>query len=90
MLRTSRMRKRIYKVDKFRFAELCGCVRLASPAGSGRGSRVPVLFQSGGFHGQLLIALVIAGIYALYFAITCRIACSHVLCCGDERQEAEI
>ncbi|MGN1016843.1 MAG: ABC transporter permease [Faecousia sp.] len=38
----------------------------------------------------VLIALVIAGIYALYFVITYRIACSHVLCCGDERQEAEL
>lgn len=38
----------------------------------------------------VLIALVIAGIYALYFVITYRIACSHVLCCGGEKQEAEI
>lgn len=35
----------------------------------------------------LLIALVIAGIYALYFVITYRIACSHVLCSGGEKQE---
>ena len=35
----------------------------------------------------LLIALVIAGIYALYFVITYRIARSHVLCYGDKRQE---
>ena len=34
----------------------------------------------------LLIALVIAGIYALYFVITYRIACSHVLCCGETRE----
>lgn len=35
----------------------------------------------------LIIALVIAGTYALHFVITYRIACSHVLCCGDERQD---
>ena len=35
----------------------------------------------------VLIALVIAGIYALYFVITCRIACSHVICCGGKKQE---
>ena len=35
----------------------------------------------------VLIALVIAGIYALYFVITYFSACSHVLCCGGERQE---
>ena len=38
----------------------------------------------------VLIALVIAGIYALYFVITYRIACSHVPCCGGEKQETEI
>ena len=38
----------------------------------------------------VLIALVIEGIYALYFVITYRIACSHVLCCGGEKQETEI
>ena len=36
------------------------------------------------------ITLVIAGIYALYFVITYRIACTHVLCCGGENQESEI
>ena len=35
----------------------------------------------------LVIALVIAGIYGLYFVITYRIACNHVLCCGGEKQE---
>ena len=35
----------------------------------------------------VLIALVIAGIYALYFVITYRIARSHVLCYGDKSQE---
>ena len=35
----------------------------------------------------VLIALIIAGIYALYFVITYRIACSHVLCCVGEKQE---
>lgn len=49
-----------------------------------------------GLNGQkametvLLIALVIAGIYTFYFVITYRIACSHVLCCGGEKQEADI
>ena len=38
----------------------------------------------------VLIALAIAGIYALYFVITYRIACTHVLCCGGENQESEI
>lgn len=36
----------------------------------------------------LLIALVIVGIYALYFAITYRIACGHVLCCCDRNRES--
>lgn len=31
------------------------------------------------------IALVIAGIYALYFVITYRIACAHVICHGSEK-----
>ena len=35
----------------------------------------------------LLIALVIAGIYALYFVITYRIAHSHVLCCARSAME---
>ena len=35
----------------------------------------------------VIIALVIAGIYALYFVITYRIACSHVICSGGEKQE---
>ena len=38
----------------------------------------------------LLIALVIAGIYALYFVITYRIACSHALCRGGKIQNTEI
>lgn len=36
----------------------------------------------------LWIALAVAGIYALYFVITYRIACSHVICCGSENREA--
>lgn len=35
----------------------------------------------------LIIALVMAGVYALYFFITYRIACDHVICCGGEKQE---
>ena len=35
----------------------------------------------------LVIALVIAGIYGLYFVITYRVACNHVLCRGGEKQE---
>ncbi|MDD7389355.1 MAG: hypothetical protein PUG60_06810 [Lachnospiraceae bacterium] len=35
----------------------------------------------------VVIALVIAGIYALYFVITYRIACSNVICSGGEKQE---
>ena len=37
----------------------------------------------------LLIALVMAGVYALYFFITYRIACGHVLCCGGENDGRE-
>ena len=37
----------------------------------------------------LLIALVIAGIYALYFVMIYRIACSHALCCGGENDGRE-
>ncbi len=37
----------------------------------------------------LLIALVIAGIYALYFVMIYRIACGHVLCCGGENDGRE-
>ena len=33
----------------------------------------------------VLISLAAAGVYALYFLITCRIACDHVICRGDER-----
>lgn len=33
------------------------------------------------------IAFVIAGIYALYFVITYRIACSHVICCESDNRE---
>lgn len=35
----------------------------------------------------LVIALVIAGIYGLYFVITYCVACNHVLCRGGEKQE---
>lgn len=34
----------------------------------------------------VLIALVVAGVYTLYFFITYRIACEHVICHGNERQ----
>ena len=37
----------------------------------------------------LLIALVMAGVYALYFFITYRIACDHVVCCGGENDGPE-
>lgn len=43
---------------------------------------IPGLGPRQAMETALIIALVIAGIYALYFAITYRIACSHVLCCG--------
>ena len=33
----------------------------------------------------VLIALVLAGVYALYFFLTCRIACGHVICRSDAR-----
>lgn len=33
------------------------------------------------------IAFAIAGIYALYFVINYRIACSHVICYGGENRE---
>ena len=35
----------------------------------------------------VLISLVVTGVYALYFFITYRIACDHVLCDGAERQK---
>lgn len=35
----------------------------------------------------LLIALIIVGIYALYFCLTYRIACGHIICCGSKKQE---
>ncbi|MDD6036676.1 MAG: ABC transporter permease [Lachnospiraceae bacterium] len=35
----------------------------------------------------VLISLVVAGVYALYFLITYRIACNHVICHGDEEKE---
>ena len=37
----------------------------------------------------LLITLAIAGIYALYFVITYRIACDHVICHGTENDGQE-
>lgn len=45
------------------------------------------LSGQGAMQTAVLIALVIAGIYVLYFVITYRIACCHVLCCGSEKQE---
>ncbi|MDD6159748.1 MAG: hypothetical protein PUB51_01275 [Oscillospiraceae bacterium] len=36
----------------------------------------------------VLISLVIAGIYVLYFVITYRIACGHVVCLGGEKHES--
>lgn len=38
----------------------------------------------------VLISADIAGIYSLYFVITYRIACGHVICYGVEKTEAEI
>lgn len=35
----------------------------------------------------LLIALMIAGIYALYFCLTYRIACGHIICRSSKKQE---
>lgn len=35
----------------------------------------------------VLISLVVAGVYALYFLITYRIACNHVICHGDEEKK---
>ena len=32
----------------------------------------------------LIIAAAVAGIYILYYVITCRIACRHVICGGGE------
>ena len=33
----------------------------------------------------VMIAAAVSGIYALYFTITYRIACDHVVCCGSEK-----
>ena len=38
----------------------------------------------------VLIALAVEGICALYFVITYRIACSHVLCCGGENRRISL
>lgn len=50
-------------------------------------------FQGLGSHRAMqtaaMIALVITGIYVLYFVITYRIACDHVVCYGSEKQEIE-
>lgn len=50
-------------------------------------------FQGLGAHRAMqtaaMIALVITGIYVLYFVITYRIACDHVVCYGSEKQEIE-
>lgn len=35
----------------------------------------------------LMIAFMFAGIYILYFVITYRIACGHILCCGSKNQD---
>ena len=49
-----------------------------------------------GLNGQqaietaVLISLVMASVFALYFFITYRIACSHVLCYGSENQDNRI
>ena len=34
----------------------------------------------------VMIAAAVSGIYALYFIITYRIACDHVVCCGSENR----
>ena len=36
----------------------------------------------------VMIAVAVSGIYALYFIITYRIACDHVVCHGSERNES--
>ena len=37
----------------------------------------------------VLISAVVACVFVLYFLITYRIACSHVLCCGSEKPEPD-
>lgn len=37
----------------------------------------------------LMISLVMVGVYVLYFLVTYRIACGHVICCGSEKQRGE-
>ena len=37
------------------------------------------------FAFPLLMTVPIAGIYGLYFVITYRVACNHVLCRGGEK-----
>ncbi len=55
--------------------------------------RVYTFWNLAGLSGQkamqiaVLIAFAVAGIYVLYFMITYRIACDHVICCGSVRQE---
>lgn len=55
--------------------------------------KVYEIWDFAGLSGQkametaVLIALVNAGVYAMYFFITYRIACSHVLCYGSEKQK---
>ncbi|MGN0426111.1 MAG: ABC transporter permease [Acetatifactor sp.] len=55
--------------------------------------RVYTFWNLSGLSGQkamqiaAMIALAVAGIYVLYFIITYRIACDHVVCYGSVRQE---
>ena len=55
--------------------------------------RVYTFWNLAGLSGQkamqiaVLIAFAVVGIYVLYFMITYRIACDHVICCGSDRQE---
>ena len=57
--------------------------------------KVYEIWDFAGLSGQrametaVLIFLVVAGVYALYFFITCRIACDHVVCYGAESYERE-
>ncbi len=55
--------------------------------------KVYELWNFSGLSGQkaletaVLISLAVADVYALYFLITYRIACNHVICHGDEEKK---
>ena len=50
---------------------------------------LPGLSTQKAMQTAVVIALAITGIYILYFIITYRIACDHVIFYGGERQETE-